>query len=316
VVKVLVGGTNYGRIYIEALKLAGSKYSLTGILARGSPSSREIARSEQVPLYRSVRDLPSDVELACVAVGSSAVEVVFELLQRGVPVLCEHPVRTSDVRHALELARRAGITFNVNGHFADLETIAPFHQTSRQLTETHSVIAADLVVADRALYGGLDILRRSLDSTTPFQFRHIGRTGPFEHLNGKLGGTPITISIQTSGTHGDYFLEDCSPEYLTDFRITMIFQTGILTLLSIAGPVIWNRNCSRTAAGSSPMYDLLSPPGISSRDLYRKRVLANLHAIHRICEQVQTKAITPEQEPHYLIETAQLWETIGGLLKQ
>jgi len=316
VAKVLVCGSNYGRVYIEALKLTGSRHTLAGILARGSPRSREVARKEGVRLYRTVSELPSDIELACVAVGSSAIEVVFELLKRGIPVLCEHPLKAGDVCRALKLAQAAGTVFNVNGHFADLETVAPFHRTCRQLGENQPVIAIDLMVVDRSLYGGLDIVRRSLHSSTPFEFRRNGKSGPFERLAGTIGGTPITVSVQTSGVRTDSSLEDGSPEYLTDIRVCMIYQSGILTLLSIAGPVIWNRNYIRFAAERGFMCDLLSPFEISGSDLSRMRIQANLRAVGRIFEQVQSARIAPGQQPQELMEVAELWETVGGLLRR
>ena len=59
--QVLVCGTNYGRIYLEAIRLGGPAYKLVGLLARGSPVSQQVARELGVPLYRRAEDVSTRV---------------------------------------------------------------------------------------------------------------------------------------------------------------------------------------------------------------------------------------------------------------
>src|SRR5215467_6840451 len=60
--RVLVCGTNYGRTYLEAIHLAGETYRLAGILARGSTRSLMLTQRHCVPLYRSLEDLPAEID--------------------------------------------------------------------------------------------------------------------------------------------------------------------------------------------------------------------------------------------------------------
>ena len=81
--QVLVCGTNYGRIYLEAIRLGGAGYRLAGIFARGSALSQRVACECAVPLYRSIKDLDPAIDLACAAMGASGADVIIDLLSQG-----------------------------------------------------------------------------------------------------------------------------------------------------------------------------------------------------------------------------------------
>ena len=87
--RILVCGTNYGRSYLQAIRSEQHAYELAGILARGSARSIRIARANGVPLWKTIGDLPPDIDLACAALPSTASGVILELLDRRIPVLCE-----------------------------------------------------------------------------------------------------------------------------------------------------------------------------------------------------------------------------------
>lgn len=131
-IHVLVCGTNYGRIYLEAIRLGGAGYCLVGILARGSVRSQQVAREYGVPLYRCVEDLDGGIDLACAAVGASGSDVVHGLLRQGIHVLCEHPQNPTRLESALDAAASRGLSFHVNGHFADLEAARAFTSYCRR----------------------------------------------------------------------------------------------------------------------------------------------------------------------------------------
>jgi thiazolinyl imide reductase len=311
--RVLVCGTNYGRIYLEALRLGGARYCLEGILARGSTRSQQIAHEHDVPLYRCVEDLPPSIDLACAAVGTSGSNVVLGLLARGIHVLCEHPQKPSWLESALDTAASQSLCFHINGHFADLEAAAAFICHCRRTSGAGSPSFLNVTATDRSLYAALDILRRILASFAPFEFHVTSRFPPFTVVQGFLKGVPATFQIQCSAY--DRPFPDASPRYLVDHRIVAGFPSGILTLLSINGPVIWNANLNHTAGLVQPLFTVVDENhSFTAEALYQKRIATNLGAIAAMTQNMYEHLRPLEQTPDYLLEVSRAWETLGDLL--
>ena len=57
--RVVVAGTAFGRIYLDAIRSDPESFELAGILASGSAYSAECARRYGVPLYTSPEDVPA-----------------------------------------------------------------------------------------------------------------------------------------------------------------------------------------------------------------------------------------------------------------
>jgi thiazolinyl imide reductase len=308
---ILVCGTNYGRTYLEAVKLGGASYHLAGILTRGSANSRALAREYGIPLYICIEDLGLDIELACAAMGTSGFDVVLGLLGRGIHVLCEHPCKPGRLQVALDIAGSRSLCFHINGHFADLEAAAVFISHCRR--ESASVpLFIHVMATDRSLYAALDILRRVLRSFAPFQFQVTSRLLPFTIIQGVLNGVPCTFNLQS--TEGSP-LPDGSSAYLIDHRITVGFPSGILTLLSMNGPVVWNANLSCVAHPNQPLFTMAHEDHtLTSQLLWQQRVAANLAAISTILKSMNERSTPPQQAPEYLMDVSRAWETIGGLM--
>ena len=312
-VQVLVCGTNYGRIYLEAIRLGGTGYRLTGILARGSALSQEVACELGVPLYRCVDDLAPRIDLACSAVGASGHNVVLSLLSRGIHVLCEHPQTPSRLQAALDAAARGKLSFHVNGHFADLEAAAAFIRHCRQQSGTAPLSFFHVTATDRSLYAAVDILGRVLGSFAPFEFHVTSRLVPFTVVQGLLRGVPVTFHIQRCAD--GRLLADGSPSYLVDHRIAAGFPSGILTLLSMNGPVVWNANLNSAASPTQPLFTVVHESHVLTAELlHKQRIAANLAAIEALVRSMREGVRSPEQAPDYLLEVSRAWETLGALL--
>lgn len=312
-IPVLVCGTNYGRTYLEAIHLGGPGYSLAGILARGSARSQQIAREYGVALFRSVEDLVPGIDLACAAMGASAFDVVLELLMRGIHVLCEHPQKSSRLESALGAAASRGLCFHINGHFADLEAAAAFIRHCHRNSTLGHPSFFQVTATDRSLHAALDILGRVLISLVPFDFRVTSRFPPFTVVQGFLNGVPATFQIQCSVDGRS--VPDASPSYLVDHRIAIGFPSGILTLLSMNGPVIWNANLNCTSGPEQPLFTVLHEScALNAELLYQQRIAANLRAIAALAKNISDGLRPPEQAPNYLLAVSRTWETVGGLL--
>ena len=309
----MVCGTNYGRTYLEAIRLGGAGYCLSGILARGSARSQRAAREYGVPLYRCVDVLPPGIDLACAAVGTSGSDVVLGLLRRGIHVLCEHPRRPSFLQSVLDAASSRRLCFHVNGHFADLDAAAAFISRCRQESGSGSPSFFHATATDRSLYAALDILRRISTSIEPFEFQVTSRLPPFTIVQGLLKGVPATFQIQHSADGRS--LLDGSPRYLVDHRVAVGFPSGILTLLSMNGPAIWNANPNCTKGAARPLFAVAyEDRALTAEVLYRQRVAANLRAITAVAKNICEGVRPPEQTPAYLLEVSRAWEAVGGLL--
>jgi thiazolinyl imide reductase len=310
---VLVCGTNYGRTYLDAIELGGADYRLVGILANGSVRSQEVARANGVPLYRCVESLAPGIDLACAAMGASASDVVLDLLKQGIHVLCEHPQKPSQLESALGTAASRGLCLHVNGHFADLEAAVAFISYCRRVSSSAPPSFFHVTITDRSLYAALDILRRVLPSFAPFQFHVTSRLPPFTVVQGLLSGIPVTLHLQHNA-HGR-LLPDGSAAYLVDHRIVAGFPTGILTLLSINGPVIWNANPHCVPPRGRPLFTVAHEDrALTAERLCRQRVAANFAAISAVAKNIRERDLPPQQAPHYLLDVSRAWEAIGTLL--
>jgi thiazolinyl imide reductase len=310
---VLVCGTNYGRIYLEAIRLGGARYCLAGILARGSNLSREVASEFGAPLYRCVNDLAPTIDLACAAMGASGHVAVLSLLSRGINVLCEHPHTPSRLQAALEAAACGGLCFHVNGHFADLDAAAAFICHCRQQSETAPPSFFHVTATDRSLYAALDILHRVMVSFAPFEFHLTSRLVPFTIVQGLLGNVPVAFQLQRSADRRP--LPDASPAYLVDHRIAAVFPSGTLTLLSMNGPVVWNANPNCVAGPAEPLFAVVHESRALTAELfYQQRVAANFAAIETLVKDMSERVRPLEQAPDYLLEVSRAWEMLGALL--
>jgi hypothetical protein len=121
--------------------------------------------------------------------------------------------------------------------------------------------------------------------------------------------------VQTTGGTGDRVLADGSPDYLLDCRITAGFRTGVLTLMSLAGPVVWNRNASLLRDHEEELWMTFPGSGTVTVEALREhRILANLAAIDRLAAHVQTGVVPPDQAEDHVLGVAAAWEALAEVL--
>jgi len=308
--RVLVCGTNYGRSYIQAVLLHPDLYQLVGIFSRGSKRSRKVAAQFRMPLYLNLEQLPRDIQIACVAVGSSAPEVMLGLLDRGVHVLAEHPQKTGPLKIAIEKAELRDLCFQVNPHFSDLNAPISFIRACHEKLEESKPRLIHVLSADRAVYGTLDILRRSFGPLDAMELDDTVNQDGFAIFSGRFGQARISMWLQSAWT-GEQLLSDGNSKYFTDIQITAVFSTGSLSLLSVAGPVIWTANLSR-AHPTRTFCEYLQDASLSPAAFSQERVDANLTALERLVRQMETGWASPHQSPEALLELNRIWEEISG----
>ncbi len=311
---VLVCGTNYGRVYVDAIALCPERFRLAGLLARGSSRSRNLAEHCGVPLFLSAEELPPNIDVACTAMGTGAQPTILALLGRRIHVLCEHPVARLNVVEALAEAAANGACFHVNGHFAELPAARLFLARARELVQECEPVLLRILATDRSLWGTLDIAARAFGGLLVFRPEGVTKLGSFAVVTGFAGDTPAVLQIQLSRHRGE-IPADGSQAYVADVHVSVGFRSGILTLSSIVGPVLWNANyahCQRT--GQLLWEPLQADPLITATGLYRQRTLANLEAIQVLVHCASGGAPPLAQRGEYLVSLSRVWEQVAGLL--
>lgn len=214
----------------------------------------------------------------------------------------------------MNLARKHGVQFHVNGHFANLPAPQAFIWECGQASKQARPQFVDVMATERSLYGVLDILMAAIGSQQPQQLHVLSQRTSFVMLEGTLGKVPVRFSVQVSGKKGKGRLADGSSGYLLDQRLTVAFPTGLLTLLSAAGPVVWNRTPAHVQ-NEEPLWSTLC--GQATRtvaELREERIQANVEALNAIRQSTLRHGTPQIQQPQHILQVSKAWEVIGRQL--
>ncbi|MEO0034378.1 MAG: hypothetical protein RLZZ501_401 [Pseudomonadota bacterium] len=241
--RVVVCGTTFGRIYLRGLALLPDLFEVVGVIARGSPASRAVARAQGVPLYPDPASLPpSGIDAACVVVragvvGGAGTELARALLERGIAVLQEHPVHHDELAACLQAARRGGAAYRLNSFYPDVAPVARFIATARRLLAARAPVYLDATCSVHVLFPLLDILGRALGRLRPWSLSTAGDrgAGPFTSLDGTLAEIPFALRVQNEIAPAD---PDNHAHLL--HRIVLGSTAGTLTLTDTHGLVLWS----------------------------------------------------------------------------
>lgn len=302
--RILIGGSNYGQAYLEALALDATRYRPVALLAHGSQRSQHLAAAHGLALISSTHELPGSIDMACLALPPAPPEALA-LLRAGIPVLCEHPQAPAFVEAALAAAQAGHTVFHVNAHFSRLPASTAFVAHARLRQQQSQPLFAMVAATDRSLFAVVDILAGVLGPPASIDVGGVREGSLFTTAELDWNGTVVSFQIQNRGP------ADGSPDYHLDYRIALGFQEGVATLLSLAGPVIWNANYARFGAADGSLWNTVYPGAASAADLRLQRAQANLAAV----DSLRQCAATPNQTAEYLLGLARLWAALGNLLR-
>lgn len=277
--RVVVAGTAFGRIYLEAVVSAPESFRLAGVLARGSKYSRDCAKRYRVPLYTSVEQVPNDVDIVCIVVRSGATgglgsELARALLKRGIHVLQEHPVHATEIAACLLAAKQGHAAYAVNTLYPNVRAIRQFLAVAAYLRQRQRLQFIDAACNSQVAYPLLDVLGRAAGSLRPWSFNDCRpqcddhslsvMAHPFRSLYATVAGVPVTLRVQNQ-VHP----EDPDNHSLLMHRVSIGCDAGVLCLADTHGPVLWNArlHSPRDRTGrlviSGPGTDRLSVPSTS-----------------------------------------------------
>ena len=249
--RVVVCGTIFGQVYLEAFRRPDPRLELAGVLGRGSERSRQCAETFGVPLFTSVDQLPDDVEAACVVIrsgllGGRGVELATRLMERGISVIQEHPLHHDELAACLRVARRQRVVYELNSFYPNLAPVRRFLGATAALVKKQRLLYIDMACGFQVAYALLDIVGRALGgSLRRFSIAGVSAASapaagdvasqPYRVLQGSISNVPFTLRIQNQ-------LDPSDPDNYAHLmhRITLGTEGGNLTLVNTHGPLYWS----------------------------------------------------------------------------
>lgn len=242
--KVLVCGTNFGRVYLKGLEKCSEKFKISGIFSHGSQQSKLEADKYGVPLLTDLNKVTKyDFDIACVVIRSTAVggkgtEIAKKLLEKGIHVIQEHPVHYNDIVKLLQIAKENNCVYYVNTFYPNIKNVQTFIDTSQRLLKVSKPMYIDATCSTQVLFPMINILGKALKGYYPWKLNiadSISNVYPFKVLSGEIKGIPAIVKIQNQ-------LDPKDPDnngFLLH-RIVIGTTEGALCLDNSNGFVIWN----------------------------------------------------------------------------
>ena len=241
--RIVVCGTTFGRIYLDAIRRLEKEYELVGIVARGSEQARQCAQEYGVPLYDDVNQLTKEkTDAACVVVRSTVVGgkgsyLANTLLMKGIHVLQEHPVHHDDLAECFRNARQYSCCYDLNSFYPDLVTVQGFINTARNVLKNSKVNYIEASCSLQVLFPLIDILGKVLGGFRPWSFTTAIKStaeDPFCTLAGHIKGSPVVLRVQNQMNPKD-------PDNNTHLlhRIVIGTDSGSLMMTDSHGIVLW-----------------------------------------------------------------------------
>lgn len=239
--RVIVCGTNFGRIYLNGVKQLGSKCELVGIVSRGSSQSIACADKYNVPLYKSIDEIDNTmVDIVCVAVKSSVTggkgtEIALKCLEKGISVLQEQPVHYEDVWNCYKMAIKNKCYYSVNSFYSNINAGKTFIEAGRKLLKETKPLCIDAICSMLVLYPLMDMLGKLFGGISPFEVKKISeKCEVLTVVEGRICGVPMIIKVDNG-----ICVEDPDNCALMFHRIVLFTESGQLVLDNSIGLVLW-----------------------------------------------------------------------------
>lgn len=238
--KAIVCGTTFGKLYIQAINNLLSDYQLAGIICKGSSSSRELASLYNVPIYKSVDELPDDIDLACViirseGVGGDGTKICLELLDKKISVLQEQPVFTAHLEKCYKLALKNKVIYLTANIYSNLENTKNFIDYARKLNRLSKLEYISFGCSTQLSYIALDLLSMcGISGSINFDSILKKELGPFDILTGNYGEVPFLLEFGNT-------INPKAPDYNmhTMYKFNLYYEDGLLSLNDAYGEVTW-----------------------------------------------------------------------------
>ncbi len=238
--KLAVCGTGFGSFYAEAASQKPESVQLSGIVAKGSERSIRCAKHYEVPLYKSIDELPEDIDIVCVAVrtgslGGKGTELALQLLQRGISVILEQPVHHDELKQCYKAAIKGRACFMTGNLYVNMPEIKRMLSVADMLKRKGAnieYISAGSSV--QAFYPFAEIINRLLPAKKISLEEVSENAGGFKHAYGRIGEIPFLFEY---GNQMDP--EDPDNHMQLLHRFSIYYDAGRLELTDTRGPLLW-----------------------------------------------------------------------------
>lgn len=257
--RIIVCGVGFGQFYLRAIEKITDQYKLVGIYSRGSEWSRKWAQRYNVPLYKNINEITTDiVDVVCVVIKSAVVggegsKIAHALLEKGINVIQEHPIHIDDYARCIRMAKLNNCRYRLNTFYPELLNVHQFIELAGKLREKSDIKYVNAECSVHVLFPLVDILGRALGGLRPWEFRMVDKeshASPFSIVYGKIYNVPICINVQNQ-------MEPSNPEnsLLLLHKITLYTERGSLTMVGTNSDVIWEP-CMRKSISSDGGFHL------------------------------------------------------------
>lgn len=331
VLKVIVCGTTFGRVFMQGIQSMPDKFQLVGIVARGSAQAVKCAAEYDVPLIHHIDDIDRDkVDLACVIIrsaiaGGAGTDIANQLLAKGIHVMQEFPVHQSELGTCLRTARQSNCYYEVDGFYADVESVRNFIQAANQILAKSQPAYIDAACSLQMLYPLVDILGKALGGFRPWSFQLLSppQEGQFCSFSGQIRGIPLFLRVQNQINP-----KDPDNHMHVMHRITIGTNSGNLQLTDTHGLVLWNpkMHVERTSdgvmalSGMEPFFklkvsELISPDkNATYQQVFSEIWTASVgHSLCRFRDKILAKK-KDQAYVQYQLTACQVWQDIAKLL--
>ena len=241
--KVLIVGSKFGEIYLNAFIQPDPDWVLAGLLTKGSPRSRTLAKAFGIPLFTDINQLPDDIDFVCIVVRSSIVKgngskLAEHFIQQGTSVLQEHPVHPDEILNLQQMAKSHKCHYLVNSFYpnnmAGQKWITNAQNICRQLQQ--SPVWGQVMTSRQLLYSALDLLCQALEQDpTKIDVALEKDEKPLQTLRLSTPKGDFMLCLQKHLS-----LEDPDQHSLIMHHLILGWPAGYLTLGGSYGPVSWN----------------------------------------------------------------------------
>ena len=239
--KVLVCGSTFGQFWLAALKRYPQRFTVVGLLASGSPRSRDCAQRNNIPLFTDPAQLPDNIDLACVVLratvmGGMGSELAHSLMVKGIHVIQEQPVHHDEVVANLRIARQHGVHYRIGNLYPHLPAVQQFSQAAQHLLRRQTPQFIDAACASQVALPLISMLTAALGAPRPWHFtaQPLLPDAPFQLVTGVIAGIPLTLKV-----HNEVDPNDPDNHFQLLHQICLGFPAGRLSLTDTHGPVTW-----------------------------------------------------------------------------
>jgi len=303
--KVLIVGSKFGEVYLNAFVQHHPDWRLAGLLAHGSPRSRTLAKAFGIPLFSELAQLPGDLDLVCIVVRSSIVKgdgskLAEYFLQQGTSVLQEHPVHPDEIARLQHLARSSGCHYWVNSFYPYNAAGQIWINNSRDICHRlqQPPVWGQMITSRQLLYSALDLFCQAM----------VYDPAEIDVVLEKDDSPLQTLWLLTPDGH--YMLclqkhlsvEDPDQYSLVMHHLMLGWPAGYLSLGGSYGPVTWHQALSLHDHQNNGM-TMYQNPTEMGLDI---PVCRTLSSVPESWQEVMESG-GPEAVRHVLVRLNQVW---------